>query len=121
MIDITKAIKIAGRETGLLSGTENIALSAALGRVLRANVVADSDLPPFDRSQMDGYAVVAVDTRNAPVTLQIIGESAAGRGWHKTLKRGQAVRIMTGLPFQRALMPFKRSNWRTKPKMASFT
>ncbi len=95
MIDITKAIKIIGRETGLL-GTENIALSAAVGRVLRANVVADSDLPPFDRSQMDGYAVVAVDTRNAPVTLQIIGESAAGRGWHKTLKRGQAVRIMTG-------------------------
>ncbi len=97
MIDITKAIKIIGRETGLL-GTENIALSAAVGRVLRANVVADSDLPPFDRSQMDGYAVVAVDTRNAPVTLQIIGESAAGRGWHKTLKRGQAVRIMTGAP-----------------------
>jgi molybdenum cofactor synthesis domain-containing protein len=47
---------------------------------------------------MDGYAVKAADTRDAPVTLRLVGESAAGRGWHKTLRSGEAIRIMTGAP-----------------------
>lgn len=70
----------------------------ALGRVLAEDVVADSDLPPFNRAQMDGYAVRAEDARSAPVRLRIVGESAAGRGWHQQLEEGQAVRIMTGAP-----------------------
>ena len=73
-------------------------LHQALGRVLAEDVVADSDLPPFDRSQMDGYAVRAEDAKEAPVRLRIVGESAAGRGWHQQLEEGQAVRIMTGAP-----------------------
>ena len=73
-------------------------LRYALGRVLAQDVVADSDLPPFDRSQMDGYAVRAEDVREAPARLRIVGESAAGRGWHHQLEEGQAVRIMTGAP-----------------------
>jgi molybdenum cofactor synthesis domain-containing protein len=47
---------------------------------------------------MDGYAVIAKDTLNAPSQLNIVGESAAGRGWHNKLNRGEAVRIMTGAP-----------------------
>lgn len=97
MIAISKAISLIERETGVL-GTERVSLDASVGRILAQDIVADSDLPPFDRSQMDGYAVVAADTRNAPVTLNIVGESAAGRGWHKQMKRGEAVRIMTGAP-----------------------
>ncbi len=97
MIDISKAIKAIDRETGLL-GTENITLSHAVGRILRENIIADTDLPPFHRSQMDGFALVASDTKNPPVSLKVVGESAAGRGWHKAMKRGQAVRIMTGAP-----------------------
>jgi len=97
MIDISKAIKMIDRETATL-GTEKIDLRECIGRVLRQNIVADTDLPPFDRSQMDGFAVVAADTRRVPVSLNVVGESAAGRGWHKTMKRGQAVRIMTGAP-----------------------
>jgi molybdenum cofactor synthesis domain-containing protein len=69
-----------------------------MGRVLAQDIVADSDLPPFDRSQMDGYAVRAEDVKSAPVRLRIVGESAAGRGWHHKLEEGQAVRIMTGAP-----------------------
>jgi molybdopterin molybdotransferase len=95
MIDISKAIKLIDRNIGTL-GSEKVALADAVGRVLRKKIVADTDLPPFDRSQMDGYAVVAADTANAPASLQLVGESAAGHGWHKTLKRGQAIRIMTG-------------------------
>jgi molybdenum cofactor synthesis domain-containing protein len=66
--------------------------------VLAADVVADTDLPPFDRAQMDGYAVRAQDVKDAPARLRIVGESAAGRGWHHQLEEGQAVRIMTGAP-----------------------
>jgi molybdenum cofactor synthesis domain-containing protein len=66
--------------------------------LLADDIIADGDLPPFDRSQMDGYAAKAKDTDNAPVVLKIVGESAAGHGWHKTLRKGEAVRIMTGAP-----------------------
>lgn len=97
MIDISKAIRMIERETGVL-GTEKVPLAEAVGRVLREKVVADADLPPFDRSQMDGYAVIADDTLRKGATLGVVGESAAGRGWHKRLKRGEAVRIMTGAP-----------------------
>ncbi len=54
------------------------------------------DLPPFDRSQMDGFAVKNEDVKNAPVKLKIIGESVAGIGFDGEMKTGEAVRIMTG-------------------------
>ncbi|HEX6650237.1 MAG TPA: gephyrin-like molybdotransferase Glp [Pyrinomonadaceae bacterium] len=97
MISVAEAIQIVRQQTRLLT-TEQVELQHALGRVLAEDVVADSDLPPFDRSQMDGYAVRAEDVRYAPVRLRIVGESAAGRGWHQQLEEGQAVRIMTGAP-----------------------
>src|SRR5215204_3000555 len=95
MIAVSKAIEIIKRETGKLK-TETVKLGDSVGRVLATNIVADSDMPPFDRSQMDGYAMKAKDTANAPVELKVVGESAAGRGWHKKLKAGEAIRIMTG-------------------------
>jgi molybdopterin molybdotransferase len=95
MIPVSKAIEIVKRQTGKL-GKEAVKLPSAVGRVLAENIIADSDMPPFDRSQMDGYAMKAKDTANAPVDLKVVGESAAGRGWHKKLKSGEAIRIMTG-------------------------
>lgn len=97
MIPVSKALKIITRETVKL-GSDTIALADSIGRVLAEDVVADSDLPPFDRSQMDGYAVKAADTKNVPVKLKLVGEASAGRGWHKELKKGEAARIMTGAP-----------------------
>lgn len=97
MISVAEAIQIVRQETAVLPA-EQVKLVQALGRVLAEDVVADSDLPPFDRSQMDGYAVRAEDAKEAPVRLRIVGESAAGRGWHQQLEEGQAVRIMTGAP-----------------------
>ena len=97
MISVAEAIEIVRQQTGRLS-TERVAIDQVLGRILAVDVVADSDLPPFDRSQMDGYAVRAEDVKAAPVRLRIVGESAAGRGWHNQLEEGQAVRIMTGAP-----------------------
>ena len=97
MITVEKALRIVTREIHPLR-SERIPLTDAMGRVLAEDIVADSHMPPFDRSQMDGYAVKAADTEGAPVILKLVGESAAGRGWHKTLKPGEAVRIMTGAP-----------------------
>ena len=97
MISVAEAIQIVRQQTPALP-SEQVEIQHALGRVLAQNIVADSDLPPFDRSQMDGYAVRAEDVKYAPVRLRIVGESAAGRGWHNELEEGQAVRIMTGAP-----------------------
>jgi molybdopterin molybdotransferase len=97
MISVAEAVQIIRQQTAAL-GTERIDLPSALGRVLAQEIVADSDLPPFDRAQMDGYAVRAADTLNAPARLRIVGESAAGKGWHNRLDEGEAVRIMTGAP-----------------------
>ena len=97
MIYVAEAIQIVKQHTRPLPA-EHVRLEDALNRVLAEDIVADSDLPPFDRSQMDGYAVRAEDTTEAPVRLRIVGESAAGNGWHHELKEGEAVRIMTGAP-----------------------
>jgi molybdenum cofactor synthesis domain-containing protein len=97
MISVAEAIQIVRQQTPTLS-IERVALDQVLGRVLAQDVVADTDLPPFDRAQMDGYAVRAQDVKEAPVRLRIAGESAAGKGWHHQLEEGQAVRIMTGAP-----------------------
>ncbi len=97
MISVAEAIRIVQQQTKALP-PETVALADALERVLAEDVIADSDLPPFDRAQMDGYAVLASDTLNAPVRLRIAGEAAAGRGWRGQLQPGEAVRIMTGAP-----------------------
>lgn len=97
MISVAEAIQIVKQHTRPLP-VEQVELQQSHGRVLAQDVIADSDLPPFDRSQMDGYAVRAGDAKDAPVRLRIVGESAAGKGWHHPMEEGQAVRIMTGAP-----------------------
>jgi molybdenum cofactor synthesis domain-containing protein len=97
MIPVTQAIEIVLHQTGRL-GEEHVALSESNGRILATDVIADTDLPPFDRAQMDGYAVRAADVAQVPAFLKIVGESAAGAGWHHEMNSGEAVRIMTGAP-----------------------
>jgi len=77
---------------------DQIPFQSALGRILAENLVATSDVPPFHRSAMDGYAVIAADAENAPVDLAIAGESRAGAGMPGKLKAGEAMSIMTGAP-----------------------
>src|SRR5438270_7943036 len=97
MIPVAKALQIVLDQTTSLPA-ESVALVNALGRILAEDIVADSDLPSFDRAQMDGYAIRAADVANTPARLRIVGESAAGAGWHHEMKAGEAVRIMTGAP-----------------------
>jgi len=97
VIPVAEAIRIVKEHTASLP-PEKVVLADALDRFLAEDVIADSDLPPFDRSQMDGYAVRAGDLKSVPTRLRIAGESAAGRGWHHEMSAGEAVRIMTGAP-----------------------
>lgn len=78
-------------------GRELVSLLDASGRVLAEAVHADRDFPPFPRATRDGYAVLASDTANAPVTLNIVGEIRAGASIQlPLLKSGEAAAIMTG-------------------------
>ena len=95
MISISEALKIINHETFSLSA-ETIDLENSIGRVLAEEIRADMDLPPFDRSQMDGFAVKNEATKDAPVKLKIIGESVAGKGFDGKINSGETVRIMTG-------------------------
>ncbi len=80
-------------------GEETLHLSACLDRVLAAEIVVETDLPPFDNSSMDGFAVRSVDLREGFITeLRVIGDIAAGSEPRLTLGPGEAARIMTGAP-----------------------
>ncbi len=72
---------------------EDVLLAEALGRVVAADAAAVVDLPPFPSSAMDGFAVRAADT---PGTLEVVGESAAGRPAALAVGAGTAVAISTG-------------------------
>ena len=71
---------------------------AAGGLVLAADVVAAEQVPPFDNTAVDGYAVIAADTRAVPVELPVVAEVAAGAATDRVLQPGEAIRIMTGAP-----------------------
>ncbi|HZP25724.1 MAG TPA: gephyrin-like molybdotransferase Glp [Dehalococcoidia bacterium] len=97
--------------------TEERALIDALGQVLAEDVVAGFNIPPLDNTAMDGYAVRAADTVGAtpetPVSLQVIGEVAAGYQFEGKVGKGSAVRIMTGAPIPKgadAVVPFEETD-----------
>jgi len=95
MIPIHEAFRIIDEKVPKLSA-ETVRLEDSVRRVLAEDIEADLDLPPFDRSQMDGFAVRSEDTKKAPVRLRLVGESIAGRGFDGEVKFGEAVKIMTG-------------------------
>ena len=80
--------------------SELVPLSGAHDRVLLENVVSQVELPPFDNSAMDGYAVRAADvakaTADAPTKLSLAGRAAAGEVFQGEISAGQCVRLFTG-------------------------
>ena len=76
---------------------EYVQLTEALGRFLAEDVIADQDVPAFNRSLYDGYAIKAEDTRGElPVDFEVIGKIGAGDVFSGRVEAFQAVRIMTG-------------------------
>jgi molybdopterin molybdotransferase len=81
---------------------ETVPLRQALGRVLAEDISATVTMPPWSNSSMDGYAVRSADITpvmsGEPVRLRVIATIAAGEFAPRPLKRGEAMRIMTGAP-----------------------
>jgi len=99
--DVEEVDRFLAERTGPL-GPEEVDLLACAGRVLAEDVVAETDVPGFERSAMDGYAVRGEDTFGAsdydPVTLELLGQALPGSPFAGRVGRAQAVRIMTGAP-----------------------
>lgn len=95
-----KALEMMLNDIEEIEETEELPLDDALGRVLAEDVISPIELPPFDRSAVDGYAIRAEDTFQAreysPVELELIGEITAGMESKKEVTNGKAVKLMTG-------------------------
>ena len=81
---------------------ERVSLREACHRVLSENISSPVDLPPFDNSAMDGYAVRLADVASAkpasPVNLRVVGRVVAGEDFSGELTGGDCVRVFTGSP-----------------------
>jgi molybdenum cofactor synthesis domain-containing protein len=103
LVTFEEAKKIINENfTPLPIGDEDVALLEAYNRVLKDDIISSLDVPSFDRSTVDGYAVKAEDTFEAdedkPVTLNIFGAVFAGEQPKMVLNKGEAVEIVTGAP-----------------------
>jgi len=99
-------------------GTETLPLAKCARRVLATDVAAKNDLPSFDNSSMDGFAVFAADLADAspasPRTLNVVADIPAGTNPDVTLAPGQAARIMTGAPMPKgadAVIPVEETDF----------
>lgn len=97
MTPLADAHALVMSRCGVLDTVE-VAHTDALGMVLATDVTAQENVPPFANTAVDGYAVRAADTVNAPVELKVIGELAAGGRPDVSVQIGTAIRIMTGAP-----------------------
>ncbi|MEO8085939.1 MAG: gephyrin-like molybdotransferase Glp [Bacteroidota bacterium] len=82
-------------QTVTTSKAEVREISRVAGFVLSRDIYAPLDLPPFDQSAMDGYAIIASDFFSGQ-KITVAGESAAGKSYTKIISSGQAIRIFTG-------------------------
>jgi len=101
--DVSDLLSV-GEAIGVIDSVEvqprvvRVPLAEARGLCLAADLSADRDYPPFDKSLMDGYAVRAADVAGGAVELRFAGEVAAGGVAAKNLEQGEAIAIMTGAP-----------------------
>ena len=99
LLPVADAERLIVERVAPVEGTETTALRDAVGRVLAEDIVAPVDVPPFDNSAVDGYAVRAADLQAAGETrLAIVDRVTAGRAADHALKTGEAIRIFTGAP-----------------------
>ncbi|MDY6855307.1 MAG: molybdopterin molybdotransferase MoeA [Thermodesulfobacteriota bacterium] len=101
MIPIEKAIELILKEITPL-GLEKIDILNSLGRVAAEDIYSKRDIPSFDNSAMDGYAVRFIDIKGAShdnlSILNVIEDIPAGYTPNRFVSKGEAVRIMTGAP-----------------------
>ena len=96
--------------------TEMVDFQQALGRITAENIINPADNPEFDRTTVDGYALVAGDTvpasTDAPARLEVIGEVRMGHQAALRIQPRQAVRVPTGGMLPQARRASRRSRWK---------
>ncbi len=99
-VTVEEALRILNEQKLEAPGIKSIAIDNAFGRVLSKDIISPEDLPGFNRSTMDGYAVNSADTFGAsdmvPVYLQVKGQVLMGKRPEIKLQRGEACQIPTG-------------------------
>ncbi|NQU73634.1 MAG: molybdopterin molybdotransferase MoeA, partial [Candidatus Omnitrophica bacterium] len=98
MIKFEKAKDKIFNKTKRLEDTENLPLNKTIGLVLAEDIKAGLNMPPFNKSAMDGYAVRSCDLESVPGTLNCISAIKAGKSFKDEVKKGECVKIMTGSP-----------------------
>jgi molybdopterin molybdotransferase len=95
------AVQLIDENVKRITRIEEVPIEEASGRVLAEDIVAGFNVPPFDRSSMDGYAVKAKDTTGAsskPLTLKLIGTRHAGEVFNGIIRDKECMEIATGAP-----------------------
>lgn len=101
LISYEEALAIIGEHAKPIERVEEISLEDAVNRVLAMDVVAEADVPPFDRAAMDGYAVRALDTFDASArsrVLKLVEVIQAGETASRSVRKGTCIQISTGCP-----------------------
>jgi len=99
LLPIAEMERLIAERVTPVAEIEEVGLASALGRVVAADVVAAEDLPPFDNSAVDGFAVRHADLDpDRDTRLIIVDRAMAGHGAVHALGAGQAIRIFTGAP-----------------------
>ncbi len=101
MIEPEAALEIILKSTSRLDAVD-IDIVSSVGYILDEEVMSIDEIPPFDNSAMDGFAIRAADTdsatKDSPARLKIIDDQPAGRVSEKTVLPGTAIKVMTGAP-----------------------
>ncbi|TYQ17926.1 UNVERIFIED_CONTAM: molybdopterin molybdochelatase [Acetivibrio alkalicellulosi] len=101
MIEIEQAREVV-LDSVVKIESEIVDITSSLNRILACDIYSDIDLPTFNNSAMDGYAVISSEIKEAscdqPIRLEVIGEIPAGYTYSGKLMNGKALKIMTGAP-----------------------
>ncbi len=102
LISRQEALKMILSSVKQIEKSEKVSIEECSGRVLAEDIIADRDVPPFDRAAMDGYALKAEDTYGAseqnPRTLKLVAVLNTGESIDTTINKGECIRIATGCP-----------------------
>ena len=98
---VNTLLSLVRKHSNLLS-SEEIPTVEASGRILAEEIISPANVPEFDRSAMDGYALNAEATFGAtsynPLMFKVLGQVTPGESYNGTIKPGEAISIMTGAP-----------------------
>jgi molybdopterin molybdotransferase len=99
LLPVAEAERLIAERIVPVDGRESVPLHQALGRVLAENIIAPVNVPPFDNSAVDGFAVRGDDLDgDGEKRLAIVDRVAAGHAASHAVEAGEAIRIFTGAP-----------------------